>query len=556
MANTTGAKLEISGQGHSRRVEVPPEGAVLGRDKNSDVVLDAPTVSGRHARIWRNPSGGWTVEDLQSRNGTRVEGRRVVRQDVLPGQRIGIGPYTLTLGVAGEERLPANVELTSATHLDSGAGGQPLETLSGQGQRLSVGRIEQLAAISDRLGRVTKLTDLYPELCGALAWAPQMTAMVLRLPGNEAELPASPAVLACCLSGPSGGFAAHATARLGLSRRVLTRVCRDRLAVLGQSNPTRDGDMMLTVADGPPRTVVCAPVFTSPAATEAVYVEMPTGVAADGVLDFVQAVAGTAGLLRKNLVLTEDQAQREAMARELARAQRIQQALLPRDLSRTEGFDLSWHYQPMSWLGGDYCDVWPLPDGRLAFAIGDVTGHGLDAALVMASAHAAMRAFATSEPKPAGVIQGVNRYLAGYLPDGMFMTLVLGFYDPSSGHLAYVRAGENPPLIVRGDGQAAPLLGGAPMLGIESSVACTEDSLELAPGEMLLAFTDGIVESCSPAGEEFGRRRVQDLIKTVWPAGSKDLVAAVADAAAAFRHPLGPQDDVTILALRRQGAVG
>jgi serine phosphatase RsbU (regulator of sigma subunit) len=555
MANAAGATLEISGQGTSRLVEVPPGGAIFGRDKDCDIVLDASTVSGRHARIWRDPSGGWIVEDLHSRNGTRVEDRRVVRQDVLSGQKISIGPFTLTLTVAGEERLPADVELTSATHLEDDAG-KPLETLAGQGQRLSVGRIEQLGALSDRLGRVTRLTDLYPEFCQALAWAPEMTAMVLRLAGNEAELPASPAVLACCLSGPSGGFAAHAAARLSLSRRVLTRVCRDRLAVLGQTNPMRDGDMMLTFADGPPRTVVCAPIFSSQEAVEAVYVEMPTDLAADGVLDFVQAVAGTAGLLRRNLVLTEDQAQRQAMARELTRAQRIQQALLPRELSGTKGFEVNWHYQPMSGLGGDYCDVWPLADGRLAFAVGDVTGHGLDAAMVMASAHAAMRAFAASEPKPAGVIEGVNRYLAGYLPDGMFMTLVLGFYDPASGHLAYVRAGENPPLIVRADGQASPLFGGAPMLGIESSAGYTEDALELAPGETVLAFTDGIVEARSPQGEEFGRRRVQELIRTVWPAGSKDLVAAVADAAAAFRRPLGPQDDVTVLALRRHAAEG
>jgi sigma-B regulation protein RsbU (phosphoserine phosphatase) len=312
---------------------------------------------------------------------------------------------------------------------------------------------------------------------------------------------------------------------------------------------------MLTHAEGPPRTVVCAPVFCTDESVEAVYVEMPTALAADGVLDFVQAAAGTAGLLRTNLVLTEQQAQREAMQRELARAREIQQALLPKPLEDPVGFDVSWHYQPMDKLGGDYCDVWSLPDGRVAFAVGDVTGHGLDAAMVMATAHAAMRTLSAFKREPAAVIEGVNDYLGSYLPEGMFMTLVLAFYDPPSGHLAYVRAGHNPPLIVRPDGQADELVGGDLMLGLQP-VAYRQDVLDLAPGEALLAFTDGVVEARSPGGQQFGNHGVLEAVRATWPAGSQRLVAALAGAADKFRGPLGAQDDVTVLALRRHPAAG
>jgi len=553
------AKLTIASETQQRQIDLPPAGVFVGHSTQCDVHLPDPDrhVSRRHARLYRNPAGCWVVEDLGSKNGTWVDGERITSQTVYCGQEIHVGPYRLTISEPTDSTLRADLQLTAAASIsDDTAGRSQLESLSGESETLSIGRVEQLNRLGDRLGRVSQSANLYPELCELLADAPDMVAIVLRLARGDRQPagPIAPEVLACAVSGHSGEFAAKALASLHLSRRVLEAVRSDGEAVLARNDPAGEADLMLTLASPQrPRTVICAPILAEPESVEALYLDMPAEAAEEGVLAFTRAAARLARLLRTNLTLSDEKRVREALEQEFARAQKIQQSLLPRRADCPPCVDVSWFYEPMSWVGGDYCDVWTLADGRLAFAVGDVSGHGLDAAMVMATVHAAMRAFAACGQTPAAVMEGVNRYLGAHLPGGMFMTMLLGFYQPGDGRIEYVRAGHNPPLIVSPAGRIRPLESGQLMLGVET-VSYLEDAVHLPPGHALLAFTDGVVEGSSPDGEQFGGRRLHEAARSVQITSSQDLVAAVVAAAADFRHPLRAQDDVTVFALVHHAA--
>jgi phosphoserine phosphatase RsbU/P len=255
--------------------------------------------------------------------------------------------------------------------------------------------------------------------------------------------------------------------------------------------------------------------------------------------------------------------------------------------------EVAVHYEPAMWVGGDYCDVWPLEDGRIAFAVGDVSGKGLPAALVMTNLQAALRttlSFCRDLPE---VMGRLSRHLEAHLPEGMFVTMVLGLLegregmdDGREGLLEFVNAGHILPMLRSPAGEVTEL--GTPRnppLGIASGTYEME-SLRLPAGAGLVVVTDGITECLSPAGEEFG---VEGLRKTLaaatrgiapadaaasgvaatapasgaasggppdgppgGPPGGQDLLSAVTRAMAGFRQTLPQHDDVTVLAIVRK----
>jgi PAS domain S-box-containing protein len=233
--------------------------------------------------------------------------------------------------------------------------------------------------------------------------------------------------------------------------------------------------------------------------------------------------------------------------------ERLQQALLPPELPRSSQFEIGACYFPVdarAELGGDWYDAFVLPDGMLGLSIGDVTGHGLDAAALMAQVRLALRAYAFDPVRggdPAAVVQQLDRLLGSAPPVGM-ATAVYAIYDPDSGRLRWSRAGHPLPILCPPGGSAAPLpTPGGPPLGSGLAEAYPVCERVLEPGAVVLLYTDGLVERRERPIQE----GIDEVCERLQSPHLDDLSARCEAIAEAARGGLPTEDDVCILALRR-----
>jgi serine phosphatase RsbU (regulator of sigma subunit) len=545
------AKVIISGPGPSREVPLDPAGVVIGRDPACGVVLASAQISWRHARIYRDPFGRWIVEDLGSRNGVHVAGEKIKSRPVASGDRISIYPFTLQVseGLRREIQPDPGVSMTTTTLAEDEPTAGLVQAEAGGAERLSGNRLRQLNAVMDRLAGVATPGDLYPELCRCVAMTQEALVCVLRLQGGGPSPAPAPEMLAVYLAGREEKDPVE---NLRLSRRVLEAVRSEKRAVSARTGGGGEA-MNLTVVDAAePRAVFCAPVNAAEDVTDALYLDVPADQAATDMLDYLQAIARQAGFARKSLLLTEARAERCALDQQLALAQKIQRNLAPHLDRQYPGLEVAIGYEPAMWVGGDYCDLWPLEDGRLAFAIGDVCGKGLAAAMVMANLQAALRTTLSFCTDPSHVMEHLNRHLLQNLTEGMFVTLFLGVFDAAGGGLTYVNAGHPPPFHIRPQAAAAEFARPAnPPLGMmdEPFEAQAET---IAPGSGLLVVTDGITDAMAPDRDRFGNERLCRIVESAAGRSAEELVRRVNKAVTDFRQFLPQHDDATILVLMRR----
>ena len=200
--------------------------------------------------------------------------------------------------------------------------------------------------------------------------------------------------------------------------------------------------------------------------------------------------------------------EKERLERELEVARRIQRSLLPRGVPQVEGLDFGALMRPMSAVGGDFYDFMPLDGGRLGLAIGDVSDHGVPAALFMTMTVTLLRAAVRRGLPPADVLRAVNRDLLEFNEAGMFVTVLYGELDPASGDFHYARAGHEPPLVHDARGAAVEPPAAAfcrgQLLGIFNQPELDEQRVRLESGGTLLLYTDGAREATDPASRMFG----------------------------------------------------
>ena len=200
--------------------------------------------------------------------------------------------------------------------------------------------------------------------------------------------------------------------------------------------------------------------------------------------------------------------QLQQQEQELNRAREIQQALLPKTLPQLPGVQIAGAWQPARAVGGDYFDVIRLDERRLGICIGDVSGKGITAALLMANLQAAFRAFATPEATPATVCSKLNAFLCGNVAPGKFITFFYAVLDAEQRTLSYENAGHSPGLLLRAGGQTEALRGGGAVLGMLPEWKYADSTVRLEAGDRLLLFTDGVTEAANQQEEEFGEERL------------------------------------------------
>ncbi len=268
----------------------------------------------------------------------------------------------------------------------------------------------------------------------------------------------------------------------------------------------------------------------------------------------IGAVDQAAPLLRSALVEREqdiETRERERIEQELLTARRIQESLLPKSVPALAGWRIATCYQPAREVGGDFYDFIPLTDGRLGIVLGDVTDKGMPAALVMATTRSMLRAVATQpSATPGNVLAQVNELLCQDLPPSMFVTCFYAILDPLSGHLQFANAGQDLPLARRSSGEVSELEARGMPLGLMSGMAYDEHEATLAAGDLLLFYSDGLVEAHNREREMFGSPRLTELLheRTEDSAPVVFLLQELAN----FTGPGWEQeDDVTLVALTR-----
>jgi serine phosphatase RsbU (regulator of sigma subunit) len=252
-----------------------------------------------------------------------------------------------------------------------------------------------------------------------------------------------------------------------------------------------------------------------------------------------------------NLLMLLEVADRLSLKGELEVAREIQLAMLPKGTHRAGDIEISGMTRPANTVGGDFYDVLPLTDGRIIVTLGDVAGKGSPAALLMALLLAVLRTLVDEDLDPPSLIERVNAQICRHSPSSRFITLFYAVYTPSSGMLAYVNAGQNPPMIRRRDGRYERLGSTGVALGMFEQSTFASVETVLAPGETLIMYSDGITEAEDPAGQPFEERGLEQVVERFADESTADIAVQVLKAVEAHAKASRFIDDLTILLLKR-----
>jgi predicted ester cyclase len=250
--------------------------------------------------------------------------------------------------------------------------------------------------------------------------------------------------------------------------------------------------------------------------------------------------------------LAQEIRERERIEQDLRVARTIQQASLPKEVPQLEGWQISPYYQPAREVGGDFYDFHLLSEGRLGLVVGDATGKGVPAALVMSSTRSMLRALARASNSPGEVLEQVNDLLVTDIPPNMFVTCFYAILDPHSGRLSYANAGHDLPYLHR-DGEAEELRARGMPLGLMPEMHYEEKETTLHVGEAALLYSDGLVEAHDPKGEMFGFPRLRALIAE--HAEERSLGNLLLEELYSFvGEGWEQEDDITLLTLKRSAS--
>jgi len=255
---------------------------------------------------------------------------------------------------------------------------------------------------------------------------------------------------------------------------------------------------------------------------------------------------------RLTAAIGREMAQRERLNRELEIAQEVQEHFFPQRLPIVPGLDYCGRCRPAREVGGDYYDFLELREGRLGIAIGDVSGKGIGAALMMASLEGSLRSQASVGHNLAEMMKRVNSLIYEASSANRYATLFYAEYDPGSRHLCYVNAGHNPPLILRKSAAGCQVLRletGGPVIGLLPHTY-EQGFFSLVAEDLVILFTDGVSESMNSRDEEWGEDRLIEFAKTCHGLAASEVMTRILAAAEAFAAGAPQHDDMTLVAVR------
>jgi PAS domain S-box-containing protein len=246
--------------------------------------------------------------------------------------------------------------------------------------------------------------------------------------------------------------------------------------------------------------------------------------------------------------------EKERLTREMDIGRSIQLSMLPERMPRFDGWRFACHYQAASQVGGDFYDFLPLPHGKLGIIVGDVSGKGLPAALLMALSRSIVRTTALNMHSPARALTRSNLLLTEDYSGDEFVTVCYGVLDPAHGQLTFANGGHNRPLwLSSATGEVQEIVTSGTMLGIQPRVKLAELSMQIALNDVLVFYTDGLTEAMDVHGNQFGVERLSAALTAAASASAENILAAIKAAWRGFVGDAPEADDMTILVVKRSG---
>jgi sigma-B regulation protein RsbU (phosphoserine phosphatase) len=538
----------------------------LGRSARNDLCIPDPFASRVHAEV-RREGDEYFLQDLGSANGTLYNG--VTVEGTVPltaGGRIQIGEteiifddgtYNSSMGATmitdNTSSLPeATIALASGDRTTSGL----LEAIEGARTKP-----EEIAAVrSAKEGDLLALISKVGITLLASATLNQTLEQIVSLVFEA--VPADRCLLMMRDEGSEELRVAVARLRdrvgevgeIRVSRNVLEEVVMRGNAVLtsdAQHDPRfASGTVVLQGI----RSVLAVPLGVADKVFGIIYADSPIadGRFTEDHLKLLTTLASVAAIRVENARLAEARLQQERLERELQLAMEIQQRFQPAAPPHVPGYELQGISFPCYEIGGDYYDFIKRDDGRLVIALGDVSGKGTAAALLMSSLHAAIHAHSGSHDSLASTISAVNRYLADNIPPNRFVTLFYAELEPETGSLSFLNAGHNPPLIVHSAGTVEQLAAGGLPLGIKPNAEFREGRSQMQMGDVLVIYSDGVTEAASPSGEEFGSTRLYEVVSRNIDASAAGIRDRIESALTKFSQGTQAADDITLVIVKRQ----
>ena len=261
--------------------------------------------------------------------------------------------------------------------------------------------------------------------------------------------------------------------------------------------------------------------------------------------------ANQAAIALQNARLHQQALEKERLEREMSLASEIQRQILPKGAPEIPGYDFAGWNRPARQVGGDYYDFLRLPEGRLGLAVGDVSGKGMPAALLVSTLHSALRLLPERDGIGAAFLERLNEHFLESSTANKFVTLFLAELDLETGLFDYLNAGHNPGLLLRANGEIESLGAGGLPLGLLPGARYRVQSSRLETGDLLCLYSDGITECSDIQGDEFGAERLADLLRAQANAPVTEIACAIDHACVEFAQGQPQGDDQTVLLVRR-----
>jgi sigma-B regulation protein RsbU (phosphoserine phosphatase) len=538
-------------------------GVVLGRGPLADLELKDPAVSRRHALVsWAEER--CFVSDLQSGNGTYVNGERV-RDPVQLGEgdEVRVGSTCLEFRKSVERgrdlSLVSRILLHDAQPVLSRSTLSKSVVIPMSGKRTTTGRTSlaaELKSLQQRFEFVTEVGRTMAKTLDEAAILGEVLRLVLDiLPQADRAFVVlydeEKSKFVPCVARTRSGAATEIPA----SRTLLEEVVRKRHALLSTDIGQEGGfAAAVSVRALDLRSVACVPLIAEDRVHGVLQVDNSerTKRFTEADLAVLVGIAGPIAVALVNARLHRELVDRELLEHDLALARRIQQRFLPKSLPDLAGYRFAVEYSPALAVGGDLYDLVPLPDGRLALAVGDVSGKGVSGALMMARLTSELRAAAVRRAGAAAVLEDLNEVVHSEATEGMFVTLLYGILDPSTGRIELANAGHLRPALRHPDGRCGELsiVPGA-ALGFKRPLRAAAYAVQLGPGDHLALFTDGLTEAADARGERYGSARVVEAARH--EAAPEAALAAILRAVRDFIGERPLDDDLTLICLGRDG---
>lgn len=542
-------ELNVQGADGSRRLlALEKELITIGRSRDNDIFLPDQWLSRTHAAV-RTEGDVHYVKDLGSKNGTLVNGRKLEEEHLLRhGDVITLGEHTLTF--SEEESADAIDDEPAGTQIFSAAELQ-LVPRSDEADPEALARQNRVLGILSQAARALldhrPLDEVFEQVLDFVFEAvPTERAAIMLVEGPTPK----PVIKA------SRSQRGEAISKV--SRSIARRVVDQRVSVI-LPNVMEDAALKSqeSILSSGIRSALCAPLWYTSSKGEddrvigLIYLDslMSTQPYTEDDLQVLTALSHIAAAKIENVRLLEESLEKQRLDDDMRIAAEIQTSLLPDEAPHVPGYELVGSNSPCRTIGGDYYDF-ETEGSDLLMALGDVSGKGSGAALLMTVLRASVRGQWT-EPSVAEAVKRINRTVCQNVPDGKYITFFLSRLDPSRHELRYVNAGHNPPLLIRAGGEVEELKDGGMVLGMFDDTPYEEGVVTLGSGDTLLVFSDGVTETWNPEDEEFGEERLAEIAKSGSGLGAADLQDAILGELETFVRGGKATDDRTLIVLKR-----